>query len=293
MDYIKQLNAFELWLETNHLPGTAQMIWYKLFMLFNRCGWSEWVIVDNRRLMVLADIKSETTFINARNKLVENGLIESQKGRKGSPNRYKLKRLYAIENVKSPNNGTHSVCTPINGAQTELKRSTNDSQNGAKTVNINKLNKTKEKEKDLLCPKSDKPTSGRANEKPRGDKKQYSHDHQYYKAANWLKERVYENSPRKMQEITERQLQQWADVLRLMEERDRIPFGDIRATLMWCVTDNFWRTNILSMNTFREKYNQLVAKMDRPLKPSGRQNLEIGNYNNYPKAEDLIDETET
>ncbi len=148
MDYIKQLNAFELWLETNYLPSVSQLIWYKLFMLFNRCGWVEWVTVDNCRLMVLADIKSETTLINNRDKLIAAGLIEFKKGKKGTPNRYKMVRLYTSEytpknEVNTELNQSENKYTPKNGANTELIRSENASQNGAKTLDINKLNKTK------------------------------------------------------------------------------------------------------------------------------------------------------
>lgn len=142
MDYIKQLNAFELWLETNYLPGVSQLIWYKLFMLFNRCGWAEWVTVDNFRLMVLADIKSETTFITNRDKLIESGLLEYQKGKKSSPNKYKMIQLYIIENT--PKNEVN-ICTPNIGVNMESKQSENDSQNGVNTADINKLNKNKTK----------------------------------------------------------------------------------------------------------------------------------------------------
>ena len=37
MSYIDLINAFEKWLETNYLPSSAQLLWYKLIMLFNKC----------------------------------------------------------------------------------------------------------------------------------------------------------------------------------------------------------------------------------------------------------------
>lgn len=90
MTYIELINAFEKWLETNYLPSSAQLLWYKLIALFNKAGWSEWVTVDNHRLMALLDVKREATFISHRDKLIEAGLFEYQKGKKGSPNRYKI-----------------------------------------------------------------------------------------------------------------------------------------------------------------------------------------------------------
>lgn len=90
MSYIDLINAFERWLETNYLPSSSQLLWYKLISFFNKCGWSEWVTVDNRRLMCAMQIESEKTFIRCRDKLVEAKLFEYKKGKKGSPNQYKI-----------------------------------------------------------------------------------------------------------------------------------------------------------------------------------------------------------
>lgn len=90
MTYIELINAFEKWLETNHLPSVAQLLWYKLVSLFNKAMWSEWITVDNYRLMALLDVKREATFISYRDKLIEAGLFEYKKGKKGSPNKYKI-----------------------------------------------------------------------------------------------------------------------------------------------------------------------------------------------------------
>ena len=90
MSYIDLINAFERWCETNYLPISSQLLWYKLISLFNSCGWSEWVVVDNQRLMALLDMKREATFISCRDRLIKEGLFEYQKGKKGSPNKYKI-----------------------------------------------------------------------------------------------------------------------------------------------------------------------------------------------------------
>lgn len=100
MSYIELINAFEKWLETNYLPNLAQLLWYKLVALFNKAGWSEWIAVDNHRLMALLGIKREATFISYRDKLIEAGLFEYQKGKKGSPNKYKI-NTYIFESITS------------------------------------------------------------------------------------------------------------------------------------------------------------------------------------------------
>lgn len=90
MTYIDLINAFEKWLETNYLQSSAQLLWYKLIALFNRAGWSEWVTVDNHRLMSMMQMNSEKTLIRCRDKLIENRLFEYQKGTKSKPNKYKI-----------------------------------------------------------------------------------------------------------------------------------------------------------------------------------------------------------
>jgi len=115
--YIDLINAFEKWLETNYLPNLTQLLWYKLIALFNKAGWSEWVTVDNYRLMALLDVKREATFISHRDKLIKAGLFEYQKGKKGSPNKYKI----CTVNFESINSSTNSS---INSS---IKRSKNRS----------------------------------------------------------------------------------------------------------------------------------------------------------------------
>lgn len=90
MDYMREINAFERWLETNYLPCLSQLLWYRLMALCNRAGWPEWITVDNQRLMGMIQSGREATLIAVRNKLIESGLIEFIKGKKGSPNRYKM-----------------------------------------------------------------------------------------------------------------------------------------------------------------------------------------------------------
>ncbi|MCL2840310.1 MAG: DnaD domain protein [Defluviitaleaceae bacterium] len=98
MDFIREILAFERWLYTNHLPPISQLIWYKLFMLCNGAGWPEWVVVENAALMAQIHLSNKASFIGYRDKLLECELIEYQKGRKGSPNRYKMCSLIGEEN---------------------------------------------------------------------------------------------------------------------------------------------------------------------------------------------------
>ena len=100
------------WLDRHALPGNAQLMDFRLLNVFNRAGWPESVQIDNRRLMTLADMRSEKTAILARDKLASAGLLHYEKGRKGRPNRYFLTDLPC--NAYSRNdsiNGSISVST--------------------------------------------------------------------------------------------------------------------------------------------------------------------------------------
>lgn len=90
INYLAEIIAFERWLETDYLPIPSQLLWYKMMNYFNRSGWSEWVTVDNLRLMAAMSMSREATFIKARDELIKAGRIIYQKGRKGSPNKYKM-----------------------------------------------------------------------------------------------------------------------------------------------------------------------------------------------------------
>lgn len=99
MTYIDLINAFEKWLETNYLQSSSQLLWYKLIALFNKCGWSEWITVDNHRLMSMMQMNSEKTLIRCRDKLIENKLFEYEKGTKSKPNKYKISTVNFTVNM--------------------------------------------------------------------------------------------------------------------------------------------------------------------------------------------------
>lgn len=54
--------------------------------------------------------------------------------------------------------------------------------------------------------------------------------------------------------------QKWRDAARLLLDADKREFDKAMRLLEWCQKDEFWRTNILSMPTFRRQYEQLRLK---------------------------------
>ena len=132
MNFIKEQLAFEQWLYTNHLPPMAQLLWHKIFMLFNGAGWPEWIAVENQALMVRLHLKNETSFIRYRDMLLTNGFIEYQKGRKGTPNRYKMNSV--VEMVSTCKSQVKNKDLQIASTNDSTNDSINDSQNGVQTI---------------------------------------------------------------------------------------------------------------------------------------------------------------
>ena len=127
-NYILLNEGFYRWLETNHLQIQSQLLFLKLIHLFNMSSWSEWLAVDNQRMMSLVQTKREQTFIDWRGRLIEKKLIFYKKGKKGSPNKYKL----------------NDEITFINEAKSVVKSVVKTGvQSATQSANIDKQNKTK------------------------------------------------------------------------------------------------------------------------------------------------------
>ena len=108
MTYIEYLNNFHLWLESNKLPTHSKLLYFSLLNVFNRAGWPDYVQVDNRRLLYMADVYSEKTAIQARDSLVNAGIICYQRGKKGNPGKYSLVNLQCNynSNINTKSNST-------------------------------------------------------------------------------------------------------------------------------------------------------------------------------------------
>lgn len=58
----------------------------------------------------------------------------------------------------------------------------------------------------------------------------------------------------------------WANAIRLMREQDERTHDEIWTTFDWANRDTFWRANVLSPATLRDRWNQLEAKrLNRPV----------------------------
>jgi len=78
----------------------------------------------------------------------------------------------------------------------------------------------------------------------------------------------------------------WIDAARLLMTTDGISYADAEEVLRWSQRDEFWRTNVLSMPTFRKQFDQLRGRMRRKPNTGG---LSGRNARNLAVA-DLFDE---
>ena len=92
MNYIKELNAFKDWLLVNELPAGAIVLWYTLMSVNNSVGWKERFNAPNAVVGQLTGL-SKQGILDARKRLVEEGLITCENGRKGKAPVYELVSL--------------------------------------------------------------------------------------------------------------------------------------------------------------------------------------------------------
>lgn len=53
----------------------------------------------------------------------------------------------------------------------------------------------------------------------------------------------------------------WLEAMRLLLDKDGRSVAEVERVIDWCQADSFWRSNILSIPTLREKFTQLAIRM--------------------------------
>ncbi|MEV9640461.1 DnaD domain protein [Mammaliicoccus sciuri] len=89
MNYIKELNAFRDWMLLNDLPTGGIALWHTLMSINNMTGWKERFNAPNTTVEKLTGL-SKQGLVDARKRLIENGLIEYEKGSKNKAPIYKM-----------------------------------------------------------------------------------------------------------------------------------------------------------------------------------------------------------
>lgn len=105
--------------------------------------------------------------------------------------------------------------------------------------------------KDLTpAPKEDKPKKAKG-------KRVYEKGDIEYNLASYLYYWMLQNNPNAKKPNP----QKWADVIRLMIERDNRDPEEIKRVIYWSQANDFWKNNILSTEKLRKQYDTLFMQM--------------------------------
>jgi hypothetical protein len=122
-----------------------------------------------------------------------------------------------------------------------------------------KKDKKDKNDKDILSddsiPKKEKKSNTKFNYEP-----------EHMELAELLYSEILKNNPNHKKP----DLKSWANSFRLMMERDKRTFENLKIIIQWCQADSFWYANILSADKLRKQYDQLYSKMQQQnsLKPT-------------------------
>lgn len=269
MNYIAEINGFERWLENNYLPALSELLWYKLMYRCNRSGWTEWVTVDNLRLMADLRIESKNTFLRCRDALVDAGLIECQKGKKGAPNKY---RLIPFEKKGSNFEPQMELKTELQTEpQMELKTE-------LETGHIYKQ-KQKLKKKDANASK---------------EKSEYqilfTPDSFELRCVERLVTALKEQIPNAKVPETPEEKDSWAIEIDRMRQFDKRSEEEILEALEFAISDPFWQANIRNTKRLREKCETLILHSRRRKEEKQGQGGCKNRFHNFEQREYDYDE---
>jgi hypothetical protein len=123
------------------------------------------------------------------------------------------------------------------------------------------------------------------NKNVKNDKNDKNISSEFFFLSNLLKTRILQNNPKA--NITNSQLKQWTEIIRLMIERDNRTLNEIETLIEFSQKDDFWKTNILSMQKLRKQFDQLTIKRNQKLKdqtPANQKSIVPKLYKpNFPK----------
>ena len=122
MNYIKQLNGFWNWAMLKSVSQSEISLYLAILHCANISNWEPNLSLPNSALLSYSKISSVTQLSRVRNRLIQDGLISYQKGKKGTAGIYIINKLYT-ENVtecvsdtvsNTDNNLYNNMCTYIN-----------------------------------------------------------------------------------------------------------------------------------------------------------------------------------
>ncbi len=112
-------------------------------------------------------------------------------------------------------------------------------------------------------------------------KGKYSDEH--LRLAKKMQSNLTEDFPKEMNKVD---IEKWADIIRLMEERDKASIEAIEYVINWLPTNEFWFGNIRSAKKLREKFEKLKFEIKADKKNHKKQSQKL-QYSNPSEYDDL------
>ena len=137
MNYIREINAFYDWLETNTISDSAISLWHALMHINNKTGWKNEFSVAMSVLESKTGLKKDA-IIRARKTLQKSNRI-SFKSRSGMQS-----AVYKMTPFDAYGNGASENCVVLTDANCNANREQSATQSATQTASIPKLNKTKQ-----------------------------------------------------------------------------------------------------------------------------------------------------
>lgn len=213
------------------------------------------------------DLKmSRNRFEKHRKDLIDRGYIVISRKRLEngfSNNIYQLPKVLSLQSVPLQNVAVGNVAL-----QNEATNSN--------SLNINNLNSN-------------------STNKKEGSRDSIKYSDEHLMLAQLLQNNLQSDFSREMAKVN---IKKWADVIRLMEERDQLTIEQIEYVIKWLPTNSFWFGNIRSASKLREQFSKLVyeikteqAKAKQQKKPYGNVRKEqlpewASNPEQVPKVEE-------
>jgi len=226
MNYLREINAFYDWLETNSISDSAIVLWHALMHINNKAGWITEFAVAVSTLETKTGLKKDALF-RARHRLdqVERIQFKSRTGQQSA-----IYRIIPFENdcVALTDTNSDTKC--------DTNRVSNRTQTATQSATINKLKETKQKE---INPSK------------------FPDDSPEMVLALKLRTHILKNNDKAR---VPKDLQGWASEFDKMLRIDGRNIDQVKAVMKFSQQSTFWASNILSAKKLREKYDTLYLQ---------------------------------
>ena len=106
-------------------------------------------------------------------------------------------------------------------------------------------------------------TNNKKDPRPKHKKRVYDKDSDYYKLSEFFIKQIKKNNPN----FKDPNIQKWSDDFRKIVEIDDRDKYEVAMLIKWIQKDSFWMSNVLSPAKLREKYDQLIMRMNSSSEP--------------------------